>query len=149
MTQHQYIEQDSTERYSNGGRREHYGTGPGRAHGHEHVEEVALRIQVPGYGRARLSAVVPVETLSEIEAGDRPVEASLKIRVPGYGWRILPARVSPRDVEGAREEARSVRMRVPGCGSAPLRMTFPVRSPARTQTPEPKQRTGQHIGSGK
>ena len=142
MTQHQYIEQDFTERYSNQGRQEHYGTGPGWAYGHEHAEGVALRIEAPGYGRAHLSAVVPVEALSEIEAGDRPVEASLKIRVPGNGWRVLPARVSPRDAEGARDDARSVRIRVPGYGSAPLRITFPVRPPARTQTP--KQQTGQH-----
>ena len=103
---------------------ENAGFGSGVARGSGRGEEVALRVEAPGYGGAALSAVVPAEAMAEIEGGDRPVDTNLKIRVPGYGWRVVRARVLPRTEEGAPGKSRRVRLRVPGYGGSTMRMTF-------------------------
>lgn len=126
MTQHQYAQHAPARQYQRPEPREKPGFESDVAP--DRVEEVSLRIEAPGYGGAPLSAFVPVETLAEIERGDRPVDTDLKIRVPGYGWRVVEARVLPRDEGGAPGEARSVRMRMPGYGGATVRMTFPGRT---------------------
>ena len=87
-------------------------------------EEVSLRVEVPGYGGAPLSAVVAAGGLSEVEGGERPVDADLRIGVPGYGGRVVGVRVSPRDGEDTPGEARPVRMKVPGYGGARFGLSF-------------------------
>ena len=117
MIKDQNTQQASARRQVRPGVRENVGSGLGRD------REVALRVGVPGYGGAALSAVVPAETMAEIEGGDRPVDAKLKIRVPGYGWRVVGARVFPRE-EGSAAKSRPVRVSVPGYGGSTMRMTF-------------------------
>ena len=90
--------------------------------------ELSLRVETAGYGGVPVRAIVPGKVFSNIENGQLPVEAELKIRVPGYGWRSVSARIFSGGEQDSPNGMKSVSLKVPGYGHAPLKMRFPSRT---------------------